>query len=83
MGNWKNYDELEENLCVDELLLTVKAIYEKEGRHHKFMAALEGVDLEEESKVDPTENDITKLKGYQAAKAGFGIDQGLGYVVEE
>lgn len=83
MGHWKNYDDLEESLSVDELLKTVSALYERESRHNKFMAAMQGVDLEESKKVAPEENDITKLKGFQAQKAGFGIGNGLEYVLEE
>jgi hypothetical protein len=82
LGIWKNYEDLEESLSVDELIKTISAIHEKEARQNKFLAAIQGVELEP-SAPDPGENDVTKLKGYQAAKAGFGIGEGLGYVVEE
>jgi hypothetical protein len=60
------------------LLLTIKAIHEKENRTNRFMAAIQGVDLNESSDEEP--EDITKLKGWQAKEAGFGIGMGLGYV---
>lgn len=68
-------------MCIEELLATTKAIYEQEDRKNRFAAAIQGVELQEPA--EPASNDITNLKGYQAAQAGFGIDQGLGYVVEE
>jgi hypothetical protein len=64
------------------LLATVKAIHKKEDRSNKFNAAIQGVDLSEKVEQDKNENDITGLKGYKAAEAGFGIDLGLGYVEE-
>lgn len=76
MGKWINYDELESTLCVEELIVTVNAIREKESRDRKFSAALQGIDLDEDEAV----NDITDLKGLAAAQEGFGIGMGLGYM---
>jgi hypothetical protein len=75
LGHWKNYDELEESLTIEELILTVESMRDKEHRHHKFLAAMQGVDLDEETVT----RDITSLNGSAAEKVGFGIDQGLGY----
>jgi len=63
-------------MCVEELIVTVNAIREKESRDRKFSAALQGIDLDEEEAV----NDITDLKGLVAANEGFGIGFGLGYM---
>jgi len=76
LGKWMNYDELESTMCVEELIVTVNAIREKESRDRKFAAAIQGIDLDEEEAV----NDITDLKGSVAAQEGFGIGMGLGYV---
>ena len=76
MGKWLNYDELESTMCVEELIVTVNAIREKESRDRKFAAALQGIDLDEEEEL----NDITDLKGLAAAQEGFGIGMGLGYI---
>jgi hypothetical protein len=73
---------LEESLSVEELIATIKAIYAKEDRFNKFQAALQGVDLDEQSQEETT-SDITTLTGYSATKAGFGIGLGLGYVEEK
>lgn len=48
---------------------------DKEHRHNKFLAAMQGVDLDEQTVT----RDITSLQGASAEKAGFGIGQGLGY----
>lgn len=80
LGHWKNYDELEESLCFEELLVTINAVREKERRDRIFFAALQGVDLEDESSSSGEKlDDITNLKGYAAAMEGFGIGMGLGY----
>lgn len=61
-------------------MATLDAIRKKDERDKRFFAALQGIDLEEDS---PEENDVTKLKGFQAAQEGFGIGMGLGHIVEE
>jgi hypothetical protein len=81
LGQWKNYDELEESLCFDELLATINAMRERERRDRIFFAALQGVDLDDDVEQAPTaENDIVKLNGYSAMQEGFGIGMGLGYM---
>jgi hypothetical protein len=40
------------------------------------------VDINKSKNTDKSENDITKLKGFRATEAGFGIDMGLGHVEE-
>jgi hypothetical protein len=66
-------------LSVEELIVTLNAIGEKEKREQRFYAALKGINLDEE---DPKEDDITSLKGWQADKEGFGIGMGLGHIVD-
>lgn len=83
LGQWKNYEELEASLCYDELLVTLNAMREKERRDRIFLAALQGVDLEEELGIESKESvreDITTLSGYAAAQEGFGIGFGLGFM---
>ena len=72
---------MEASLSVEELLATLKAIYSKEDRFNKFQAALQGVDIDEQSSNDEDlVSDVKTLTGYSASKAGFGIGLGLGYV---
>jgi hypothetical protein len=47
VGPWKNFEELEESISVDELSLIVKAAHERETRHHRVMAALKGIKWDE------------------------------------
>jgi hypothetical protein len=64
---------------MEEIVLTLSAMRKKEDADRKFMAALQGVDLDESS---PQGEDITDLKGFKAQQEGFGIGLGLGHVVE-
>jgi hypothetical protein len=66
-------------LSIEELLAVLNASREREGRERKFQAALQGVDIEEDSSE---QEDVTKVKGYRAQQEGFGIGLGLGHVVE-
>lgn len=76
LGHWKNYDELEEQLSLDELMKTLEAFKDKEYRDRKFMAALKGIDLDANSKSDKT---ITERSAADNEPGGLGIDQGIGY----
>ena len=77
LGHWKNFDELESNLSIDELNAVLEASRGKEEREMKFMAAMNGVDLEESSKES---EDVTTLQNPNlAAKEGFGAGEGLGF----
>jgi len=70
---------LENNLSMEEVLIILKTMRDRDYSDKKFTAALQGVDLETEEEED---NDITFLKGTVAKDAGFGIGFGLGYVEE-
>ena len=50
LGNWKNIEELEESLTLEELDLLVRTARDKEERMMKFYAAFKGVDLDASSK---------------------------------
>jgi hypothetical protein len=77
LGNWKNYDQLEEELSIDELLATLDAYRKQKRDERKFLAALQGIDIDREPA------DIVQLSGYEAAQEGFGIGMGLGHAVQE
>jgi hypothetical protein len=51
---------------------------DKDGRDRKFLAAIQGIDLES----DEDTGDITELKGMHAQQDGFGIGLGLGYEIQ-
>lgn len=95
LGIWKDYEELESSLSMAELTETLNAKREAEYSDKKFMAAMQGVDLDKQTpKEDPWEklkaeafsggatsdpNDVLALQGANAQKAGFGIGMGLSY----
>lgn len=64
---------------MEELLAILTSSREKEGRDRKFQAALQGIDMEEDSSE---QEDVTKIKGFRAKQEGFGIGVGLGHIVE-
>jgi hypothetical protein len=49
LGIWKNYDELESSLCLEELMKLLSTIRELDYEEKKFLAALKGIDLDEQS----------------------------------
>ena len=49
LGIWKDYDELESSMSLPELLATLEAKREQDYADKKFMAALQGVDLDEQT----------------------------------
>lgn len=95
LGIWKDYEELEMSLSIQELTAILERKREMEYDDKKFMAALQGVDLDQQSgKQNAWEemktrvfsggatndpNDITAYQGATAQKAGFGIGMGLTY----
>jgi hypothetical protein len=95
LGIWKDYNELESSLSMQELTAILNVKREEDYAHKKFLAAMQGVDLDKNagksnawedmkarvfSKGQATNaNDIVSLQGVNAQKAGFGIGMGLEY----
>ena len=52
LGIWKDYDELESCLSMQELTTTLNAKRDSEYRDKKFLAAMQGVDLDKQSGKD-------------------------------
>lgn len=50
LGIWKDYDELEKNMSMPELISLVSAKRELDYEEKKFLAALQGVDLDKNNK---------------------------------
>jgi hypothetical protein len=88
---------LEDNLSMPELIQTFTSMQKSESEKRKFLAAIQGVDLEagEEEKTSSFEDvkrralgitadatDVVSLQGQFASEAGFGIGAGLGYKKE-
>lgn len=65
LGKWKNYQELEDNLSMPELTAILVAKRESEYQERKFLAAIQGVDLENQSGQDPQKKwEDLKAKAY-------------------
>jgi hypothetical protein len=95
LGIWKDYEELESSISMPELTATIEARRELDYQEKKFLAAIQGVDLDKQSgKKNAWEemkarvfsggkagnaNDVVALQGANAQKAGFGIGMGLSY----
>ena len=76
-----------------ELIETLKAMQKREEQKRKFLASLQGINLEEENKegktfeeirlkalgINASADDVVSLQGPLAQEAGFGIGAGLGY----
>jgi translation initiation factor 1 (eIF-1/SUI1) len=81
-----------------ELVQTFKAMQKTESEKRKFLASIQGVDLDESSTeesrstfedikrralgINASGDDVVSLQGSFAAEAGFGIGAGLGYSME-
>lgn len=74
LGIWKNYDELERSISMSELMAILESRRELDYNEKKFLAAMQGVDLDETSgkkEEDPWE----AMKARVAAKTS-GIGNG-------
>lgn len=49
LGIWKDYDELEKSMSMPELIATLEIKRESEYSEKKFLAAMQGVDLDKQS----------------------------------
>ena len=97
LGIWKDYDELEASMSMPEIMATLKVKRDLDYGQKKFLAAMQGVDLDKASGKENAwedmkarvfskgsatgSNDILALQGANAQKAGFGIGMGLDYEV--
>jgi hypothetical protein len=95
LGIWKDYDELESSLSMPELSATLSSKREVDYQEKKFLAAIQGINLDEKTQnknawedlkarvfsrgKTDDSNDVTSLQGYNAQKVGFGIGLGLDY----
>lgn len=89
LGIWKNIEELEESLSIDELKAIVKASREKEHRANKFAAALKGINIDEGSqntakeKFEEVQRRV-QAKLYGKSEAALEMDElGLDIEIEE
>ena len=81
-----------------EMVQTFKSMQKTESEKRKFLASIQGVDLDESSNneegssfedvrrralgINASADDVVGLQGALASEAGFGIGAGLGYSIE-
>jgi hypothetical protein len=49
LGAWKNFEELETSISMPELMIILESVRELDYNEKKFLAAMQGVDLDEAS----------------------------------
>jgi len=76
LGIWKDYRELEESLSMPELIATLSTRRELEYQEKKFLAAIQGVDLDAQSgeSKGQKEWDDMKARVFSQGKAKDGND---------
>jgi hypothetical protein len=62
LGIWKDYQELEISLSMPELMATLEVSRELDYSEKKFMAAIQGVDLDKESGKDRGQQEWEDMK---------------------
>jgi hypothetical protein len=62
LGIWKDYQELEANLSMPELVATIGSIRELDYQEKKFLAAIQGVDLDGETNKDKGQKEWEDMK---------------------
>jgi hypothetical protein len=81
-----------------ELIQTFKAMQKTESEKRKFLASIQGINLNEDQQenegptfediqrkamgINASGDDVVSLQGALAAQSGFGIGAGLGYSKE-
>lgn len=95
LGIWKDYEELESSMSMPEIIATLKIKRDLDYSQKKFLAAMQGVDLDKASNKSnaweemkarvfskgkaTNSKDVLALQGVNAQRAGFGIGMGLDY----
>lgn len=77
LGQWKNFEEIEESLSLDELSAILDAARKQEHNRQKFAAGLKGINLDEKRGDELTFEDIkrraeAKNRGVSEEQIEFG-----------
>ena len=76
LGIWKNYEELEVSLSIPELMQTLSSKRELDYEEKKFLAAIQGVDLENNSQNGKGQKEWEDMKArvFSGGKTSDGND---------
>jgi hypothetical protein len=69
LGIWKNYDDLEKSLSMPELMAILSSKRDLDYEEKKFLAAIQGVDLEKNSDRGQKEWEDLKARVFSGGKA--------------
>jgi hypothetical protein len=69
LGIWKDYDELESSLSMPELMLTLSQKRELDYEEKKFLAGVQGIDLDEQSGKKENKWEEMKARVFSGGKA--------------
>lgn len=89
LGIWKNVEDIEACLNLPELELVVSSARDRDERNQKFMAAIQGIDLDSGNKTSTEEIFDRSMNRARAKLEGRSQEQiemadfELGYEVEE
>ena len=75
LGIWKDYEELEINMSMPELLITLESKRELDYQEKKFLAAIQGVDIDKNNSQAPENKwEDMKARVFSGGKAKDGND---------
>lgn len=74
LGIWKDYQELEISLSMPELLATLEVSRELDYSEKKFLAAIQGVDIEQDSKKGQQEWEDMKARVFSKGQTSDSND---------
>lgn len=74
LGIWKDYQELETSLSMPELLATLEVSRELDYSEKKFLAAIQGVDIEQDSKKGQQEWEDMKARVFSKGQTSDAND---------
>lgn len=88
LGLWKNIKDLEDSISLPELEVILKESRDKEMRHHRFLAAIQGIDLDAQADdgEDRVEAAKRRIAARQAGKSEIEVEYdafGQDYEIEE
>ena len=84
LGHWKDYEELESSLSMPELIATLDAIGRVERRKQKFLAAIQGIDLDKDSDGVSEKEKVKSIEEIKARAVGrITGDQNLAGAIAE
>jgi len=72
LGIWKDYEELEKSLSMPELMATLSSRRELDYQEKKFLAAIQGVDLDKESGSSRGQKEWEDMKARVFSKGATG-----------